>query len=67
MCFRWWSRISQKTIAEIHFSMSWLDIAAPIGFGGLWLALFFRNLQSGTFLPTGAPDFQKALNHGKSH
>jgi len=56
-----------KTIADVHFSISWLDIAAPLGFGGLWLAMFFYNLQSGSLLPVGAPDFQKALNHGKSH
>jgi hypothetical protein len=57
----------QKSIEEVHFSMSWMDVIAPIGFGGLWLALFFHNLQSGSLLPLGAPDFQKALNHGKSH
>lgn len=56
-----------KTIADVHFSLSWLDITAPIGFGGLWLALYFRNLQTAPLLPLGAPDFQKALNHGKSH
>jgi hypothetical protein len=54
-------------VTDVHFSMSWMDITAPIGFGGLWLALFFHNLQTMPLLPTGAPDFQKALNHGKSH
>ena len=54
-------------VTDVHFSMSWLDITAPIGFGGLWLAMFFRNLQSGSLLATGAPDFHKAMNHGKSH
>jgi len=54
-------------VTDVHFSMSWMDITAPLGFGGLWLALFFRNLQSGSLLPLGAPDLQKALNHGKSH
>jgi len=54
-------------VTDVHFSMSWMDITAPLGLGGLWLALFFRNLQSGSLLPTGAPDFLKALNHGKSH
>jgi len=54
-------------VTDVHFSMSWLDVTAPIGFGGLWLALFFHNLQSGTLLPLGAPDLKKALNHGKSH
>jgi len=56
-----------KRIVDIHFSISILDILAPIGFGGLWLAMFFRNLQTMPLLPTGAPDLQKALNHGKSH
>lgn len=46
---------------------SWMDITAPLGFGGLWLALFFRNLSSQPLLPTGAPDFVKALNHGRDH
>jgi hypothetical protein len=50
-----------------QFSMSWMDIAAPLGFGGLWLALFFRNLSSEPLLATGAPDFVKALNHGRDH
>ena len=54
-------------VTDVHFTMSWLDITAPIGFGGLWLGLFFRNLQSGSLLPVGAPDFLKALSHGKSH
>ena len=50
-----------------QFSISWMDIAAPLGFGGLWLALFFRNLAAQPLLPTGAPDFVKALNHGRDH
>jgi uncharacterized membrane protein len=54
-------------VTDVHFTMSWLDITAPIGFGGLWLALFFANLQKAPLLPLGAPDLQKALNHGKSH
>jgi hypothetical protein len=54
-------------VTDVHFSVSILDITAPLGFGGLWLAIFFRNLQSGPLLATGAPDFHKAMNHGKSH
>ncbi len=52
-------------VSDPHISISILDITAPIGFGGLWLALFFHNLQSGSLLALGAPDFHKALNHGK--
>lgn len=50
-----------------QFTMSWLDITAPIGFGGLWLTLFLRNLPAMPLMPLGAPDLQKALNHGRSH
>ena len=49
------------------FTVSWLDFAAPIGFGGLWLAMFFRTLPTRPLLPLGAPDLQKALNHGREH
>ncbi|MCU1330923.1 MAG: hypothetical protein JWN34_6293, partial [Bryobacterales bacterium] len=46
---------------------TWMDVTAPLGFGGLWLALFFRNLAAQPLLPTGAPDFLKALSHGRDH
>jgi len=49
------------------FTLSWLDIAAPLGFGGLWLAMFFRWLPTRPLLPLGYPDLQKALNHGREH
>jgi hypothetical protein len=50
-----------------HFTLSWLDITAPIGFGGLWLAIFFRGLTAMPLLPLGAPDLIKALGHGRDH
>jgi hypothetical protein len=49
------------------FTVSWLDIVAPIGFGGLWLAMFFNMLPKRPLLPLGYPDLQKALNHGREH
>ena len=56
----------QKPI-DPHFTMSWMDVASPVGFGGLWLAIFFRNLPGMPLLPLGAPDLKKALNHGRDH
>jgi len=56
----------QKPI-DPHFSISWMDVAAPVGFGGLWLAMFFRNLTAMPLLPLGAPDLKKALSHGRHH
>jgi hypothetical protein len=50
-----------------QFTLSWLDITALIGFGGLWLAMFFRNLPAMPLLPLGAPDLKKALGHGRDH
>ena len=49
------------------FTVSWLDFVAPIGFGGLWLAMFFRTLPTRPLLPLGYPDLQKALSHGREH
>ena len=49
------------------FTISWLDIVAPLGFGGLWLAMFFRNLPARALLPLGEPNLVKALNHGREH
>jgi hypothetical protein len=53
--------------SDPHFYFSWLDLVSPIGFGGLWLAMFFRNLPGMPLLPLGAPDLKKALNHGRDH
>jgi hypothetical protein len=49
------------------FTVSWLDFVAPIGFGGLWLAMFFWTLPTRPLLPLGEPNLQKALNHGREH
>jgi hypothetical protein len=54
-------------VNHVRFFVSWLDFAAPIGFGGLWLALFLRYLAAAPLLPLGAPDFEKALTHGRDH
>jgi hypothetical protein len=48
-------------------NIHWMDIAAPIGMGGLWLAYFFFNLRQRPILPVNAPDLQKALDHGRHH
>jgi hypothetical protein len=53
--------------ARTSFTVSWLDFAAPLGFGGLWLAIFFRMLPEQPLLPLGSPDLQRTLNHGRNH
>jgi hypothetical protein len=54
-------------VKNVQINLSWMDFAAPIGFGGLWLALFFWFLPQRNLLPIGAPDFLKGLNHGRDH
>ena len=57
----------EPTFSKGVFTLHWLDVAAPLGLGGVWLALFFYNLPRRSILPLGAPDLQKALNHGRDH
>jgi hypothetical protein len=40
---------------------SWLDIAAPLALGGLWLGFFARNLKSQPLLPLGDPKLEEAI------
>jgi hypothetical protein len=45
--------------------VSWLDIAAPLGVGGVFVALFFMELVKRPLMPVGAPDLPKTLSHGR--
>ena len=54
-------------VKHVTLNLSWLDIVSPIGFGGLWLALYFWHLPRRPLLPLGAPDLKKALDHGRAH
>jgi hypothetical protein len=33
------------------FNLTWLDVVVPVAMGGLWLAYFFRNLNSMPLVP----------------
>lgn len=45
-------------------SLSWVDFAATIGIGGLWLVYYFRNLAGRPIVPARDPYFQEAMAHG---
>jgi hypothetical protein len=45
-------------------ALHWVDFAAVLGIGGLWLFLFFRNLSGRALLPARDPYFKEALAHG---
>ena len=42
-------------------SVHWMDLAAPLGLGGLWLALFGRQLRRAPVLPVGEPAVSELL------
>jgi hypothetical protein len=44
--------------------VSWMDFTAPIGIGGLWLALFIAWLKSASLLPQQDPGLQFAFVYG---
>jgi hypothetical protein len=44
-----------------RFHLHWLDIVAPVGIGGLWLAAFIRYLKARSLLPLHDPRFAELL------
>lgn len=48
-----------------HFKFSWMDIAAPIALGGLWMAFFIWQLSLRPLLPFNDPNFEEAIEHGR--
>jgi hypothetical protein len=53
--------ISWIVLPAFHPSItevSWMDLAAPVGLVGLWLALFSWNLQRAALLPLNDPNME---------
>ncbi len=47
--------------SRAHLSADWMDVAAPVAIGGLWLARFFRNLKQQPLLPLHDPQLAEVL------
>ncbi|MDB6124985.1 MAG: hypothetical protein JWQ71_3978 [Pedosphaera sp.] len=45
--------------------LSWMDFAAPIGVGGIWIAIFIYNLKGPLLIPQNDPRVEYSLAHGK--
>jgi len=45
------------------FHLTWLDLAAPVGVGGLWLSYFAWQLKGRPLLPLGDPELPAAIAH----
>ena len=41
--------------------LHWLDLAALLAIGGLWLAMFTRELRGRPLLPVGEPEIKELL------
>jgi len=46
-----------------QFHLSWIDFVAWIGIGGLWLAMFTRNLMGKSLLPMNDPLLEEEAHH----
>ena len=47
--------------------MHWVDFVTPFALGGIWLALFIRQLGSRPLLPLGEPALAEAIERGHGH
>lgn len=50
-----------------HFHLSWMDIVAPIAFGGLWIGAFAWRLQTRAMVPLNDPQLEQALEQVHEH
>jgi hypothetical protein len=46
----------------VPFHLHWMDVAAALGLGGLWVSLFARQTRSRPILPLGEPAVQALLS-----
>jgi len=63
---RWLDLLWQiaPTFHPSGFHLSWMDVATPLGIGGLWLTYFAWELARRPLLPVGDPYLEEALVHG---
>jgi len=60
-------RIDAHGMAPEAFIISWMDIVAPIGMGGFWVAYFINQLTKRPLVPVMDPFLEKAIEHGHGH
>jgi hypothetical protein len=54
---------ASASAASARFEVHWLDLAAAVGIGGVWLAVFLWQLEERPLLPVNDPEFVEALAH----
>lgn len=48
-----------------HFHLSWMDVVAPLGIGGVWLAAFSWQLQKRPLVPLNDPQLESVLEQAR--
>jgi hypothetical protein len=48
------------------FQLHWMDVVAPLGLGGIWLATFIAQLRAVPLLPLQHPDVKEVLERGRA-
>lgn len=54
---------------ELHksFHVSWIDVVAPIAIGGIWLAMFLRELNKRPLIPINDPQYDALVAQSRAH
>jgi hypothetical protein len=52
---------------QARFQINWMDIVAPIGVGGIWLAAFCWQLRSWPLMPLNDPQLPSVLEQRNQH
>jgi hypothetical protein len=51
---------------QTGFALHWLDLALPIGLGGVWLGVFAQQLKTRPLLPLGEPEVRQILAEARA-
>lgn len=54
----------QGLLTEAHATLHWLDLAAPLAFGGIWIFLLTVQLRRRAVVPVADPVIKEAMAHG---
>ena len=59
--------VTAPAFSPSGLAVHWLDIAAPVGIGGIWLAVFFWQLKGRSLIALNDPRFNYLLDRENSH